>query len=138
MIRTHAIPCKLPRDIADLLNRASGAIYTGVLVAHWRVRRRKDRWLSQTSGTRWSDGRGTAAMHAHSIDAAQQGFYKACVTTRALRNAGFQVFDLVEPCYYDGSLWQVDVILLRGDLHRKFFRDIGKDFDPARYVMFTD
>lgn len=27
-------------------------------------------------------------MHAHSIDAAQEGFYKACVTTRALRKAG--------------------------------------------------
>ena len=33
--------------------------------------------------------RGTARMHAHTIDAAQQGFYKACVTTRALRKAGF-------------------------------------------------
>ncbi len=28
-------------------------------------------------------------MHAHSIDAAQQGFFKACKTTRALRKAGF-------------------------------------------------
>jgi len=68
---------------------------------------------------------------------------EATVTTIAeridvLQNAGFQVFDFVEPCYYDGSLWQVDVILLRGDLHRKFFRDIHKDFDPASYVMFSD
>src|SRR5262249_45362663 len=34
MIRTHAIPCHLPRTLADALNAASGAIYTGVLVAH--------------------------------------------------------------------------------------------------------
>jgi hypothetical protein len=72
VIRTHTIPCRIPREIADLLNRASGRIYTGILVAHYRVRRRKDHWLSLTSGTRWSDWRGTAAMHAHSIDAAQQ------------------------------------------------------------------
>jgi hypothetical protein len=31
----------------------------------------------------------TVAMHARTIDAAQQGFYKACATTRALRKAGF-------------------------------------------------
>ncbi len=89
MIRTHIIPCELPRTQADALNRASGIIYTGVLVAHWRVLRRKDHWLSEKSGTRWSDTRTTVPMHAHSIDAAQQGFYKACVTTRGLRKAGF-------------------------------------------------
>jgi putative transposase len=89
LIRTHVIPCDLPKIQADALNMASGRIYTGVLVAHWRVLRRKDRWLSEKSGTRWSDRRTDAPMHAHTIDAAQQGFYKACVTTRALRKAGF-------------------------------------------------
>ena len=52
MIRTHKVPCKIPRAVADLLNLASGRIYTGVLVAHYRVRRRKDLWLSEASGTR--------------------------------------------------------------------------------------
>ena len=89
MIRTHTIPCRLPRTVADLLNLASGRIYTGVLVAHYRVLRKKGLWLSETSGTKWSDRRGTAAMPAHSIDAAQQGFYKACATTRGLHKAGF-------------------------------------------------
>ena len=87
MIRTHTIPSHLPRAVADALNAASGAIYTGVLVAHWRVVRKKDRWLSETAGTRWSDSRTRAPLHAHSIDAAQQGFYKACVTARVLRTA---------------------------------------------------
>jgi putative transposase len=88
MIRTHAIPCHLPRDQADSFNRASGAIYTGVLIAHWRVYRRSGHWLSGGAAERWSDWRGTAALHAHTIDAAQQGFYKACAVTRALRKAG--------------------------------------------------
>ena len=89
MIRTHTLPCHLPRALADALNLASGAVYTGILVAHWRVVRKKDRWLSQPAGTRWSDSRTRAALHAHSIDAAQQGFYKACAVTRAARKAGF-------------------------------------------------
>jgi putative transposase len=90
MIRTHTIPCRLPRALADALNLASGAIYSGILVAHWRVVRKKDRWLSEQAGTRWSDARTRAPLHAHSIDAAQQGFYKACAVTRALREAGLK------------------------------------------------
>jgi putative transposase len=70
------------------LNQASGSVYTGVLVAHWRLVRKKGLWLSETAGTRWSDRRSRAPLHAHSIDAAQQGFYRACTTTRALRKAG--------------------------------------------------
>jgi putative transposase len=90
MIRTHVLPCALPRAIADALNQASGLIYTQVLVSHWRVVRHKDHWLSEKAGTRWSDSRlPVKPLHAHSIDAAQQGFYKACATTRVLRKAGF-------------------------------------------------
>ncbi len=89
MVRTHVIACKLPRARADALNLESGRVYTGVLVAHWRTVRKKNLWLSEESGTRWSDMRATPTMHAHTIDAAQQGFYKACDTTRGLRKAGF-------------------------------------------------
>ena len=85
MIRTHKIPCKLNRAFADGLNLASGGIYTGVLVAHWRVVRKKGIWLSEKAGTRLSDSIVEAALHAHTIDAAQQGFYKACKTARAAR-----------------------------------------------------
>jgi putative transposase len=89
MIRTHILPCALPRPLADALNLASGAIYTQVLVNHWRVVRHQHHWLSEKSGTRWSDALLSAKpLHAHSIDAAQQGFYNACRTTRALRKAG--------------------------------------------------
>jgi putative transposase len=89
MIRTHILPCKLSRPVADMLNLASGTIYTQVLVNHWRVVRRQDHWLSEKSGTRWSDSTlPVKPLHAHSIDAAQQGFYNACRTTRALRKIG--------------------------------------------------
>ncbi|MBA3534921.1 MAG: IS200/IS605 family element transposase accessory protein TnpB [Ardenticatenales bacterium] len=89
MIRTHIIPCQLAKEQADAFNLASGRVYTGVLISHWRVVRKKRIWLSEKAGTRWSDHRTTASLHAHSIDAAQQGFYKACRTTRALRKAGY-------------------------------------------------
>lgn len=89
MIRTHILPCALPRPVADALNLASGAIYNGVLVRHWRVVRHQGHWLSEKAGTRWSDRElPRKPLHAHSIDAAQQGFYHACRTTRALRKAG--------------------------------------------------
>jgi len=117
MIRTHTIPCKIPRAFADLLNLASGRIYTGVLVAHYRVYRRKDLWLSEASGTRWSDWRGTGgAMHAHSIDAAQQGFYKACVTTRGLLKAGFSEANF--PYHrkkFRTTIWKSTGITRKGD-----------------------
>ena len=89
MVRTHVISCKLLRARADALNLESGRVYTGVLVAHWRTVRKKNLWLSEGSAKRWSDTRTNARMHAHTIDAAQEGFYKACQTTRGLRKAGF-------------------------------------------------
>ncbi len=85
MIRTHKLPCQLNRAFADALNLASGGIYTGVLVAHWRVLRKQGIWLSEKAGTRLSDSMVEAALHAHSIDAAQQGFYKACKTAKAAK-----------------------------------------------------
>ena len=81
MIRTHILPCTIPRARADELNRSGGTIYSGILVAHYRTFRRKGIWLSEGSGKRWGDSRTDARMHAHSIDAAQEGFYKACETT---------------------------------------------------------
>jgi hypothetical protein len=96
VIRTHIIPCSLPRARAEELNRSSGTIYTGVLVQHWRVMRQGGHhWLSKKAGTFLSDMRlrerpVPKGIHSHSIDAAQQGFYKACDTTHALRRAGIK------------------------------------------------
>jgi hypothetical protein len=54
-----------------------------------------------------------------------------------LTQAGFRIFDLTEPCYYDGSLWQCDAVLLRGDLHAIHFANIHENFDASKYHMFA-
>ena len=40
LIRTHTLPCDLPKAAADALNRASGAVYMRTLVTHYRVYRK--------------------------------------------------------------------------------------------------
>jgi hypothetical protein len=48
-------------------------------VQHYRRYRKQGVWLSQKSGERLEDATGgSSTLHAHSRDAAQQGFYKAC------------------------------------------------------------
>ena len=88
MIRTRVFPCSLPKDTADALNRESGRIYTGVLVEHYRILRHSNHWLSPGSGEKLSDYLSGTILHAHSRDAAQQGFYKACKTAQAQKAAG--------------------------------------------------
>jgi putative transposase len=95
MIRTHIIECGLNRAEADALNRASGAIYTQTLVTHYRVYRKrgqkKRHWLSQFAAMRLNDyltRDDPPLLQAHSKDAAQEGFYKACKTARANREQG--------------------------------------------------
>ena len=95
MIRTYFIPCDLPRPVADALNRASGAVYTRTLVTHYRVYRRrgqkKRHWLSQFAAMRLNDyltRDDPPLLHAHSKDAAQEAFYKACKTAKANRALG--------------------------------------------------
>lgn len=91
MIRTKIVPCDLNKATCDRLNLASGQIYSGIVSRHWRLLKQKGLWLSEKSLTRLSDLRLAGRelpIHAHSIDAAQQGFFKACVTTRAIRKTG--------------------------------------------------
>jgi putative transposase len=92
LIRTRIIRCELDRERCDALNLNSGRIYSNIVSRHWRLFNQKGLWLSEKSLTKLSDMRLASKdipMHAHSIDAAQQGFFKACKTTRALRKAGF-------------------------------------------------
>ncbi|NTW97035.1 MAG: hypothetical protein HGB28_00580 [Oscillochloris sp.] len=80
MIRTHILDCHLPRSEADALNRESGRVYTDVLVWHYRIYRRTGHWLSQGAAEKLNDSLSPTTLHAHSRDAAQQAFYKACKT----------------------------------------------------------
>jgi putative transposase len=88
MIRTHEFPCQLNRAEADALNRDSGRLYTQTLVWHYRIYRRKGIWLSPKAAERFGDALSETTLHAHSRDAAQQSFYKACKTAKVNRNLG--------------------------------------------------
>jgi putative transposase len=93
VIRTAYFRCRLPRDEADALNAESGRIYSQVLVEHYRIYRKKGVWLSAQAQERYNDflnREHAPLLHSHSIEAAQQGFPKACKTTRAARKAGFE------------------------------------------------
>lgn len=55
-----------------------------------------------------------------------------------LEERGFVLFDLVEPCYYDDSFWQCDAILLKADIQRSHFLQMGATaFEREKYTMFT-
>jgi putative transposase len=106
----------MPRAACDALNAGSGAVYTSILIWHWRTYRRKGHWLSEAAAGRWDDRRTHPALHAHSIDAAQQGFYKACATTRARRRLGLT--DVRFPYRrqrFRTTIWKNTGIRRRGD-----------------------
>lgn len=89
MIRTVQLVCILTKPEADALNRESGHIYSDMLTRHYRLWRKQQVWLSQYDGMRLEDlTGGPTTLHAHSRDAAQEGFYKACKTAKACKEAG--------------------------------------------------
>ncbi|MCG8347426.1 MAG: transposase [Chloroflexales bacterium] len=88
MIRTHSFPCSLPRSEADALNRESGRVYAATLIWQYRIYRRKGIWLSPSASERLGDYLRSTTLHAHSRDAAQQAFHKACKTAKVNRAIG--------------------------------------------------
>lgn len=91
MIRTHYFKCQLLKAQANALNAESGRIYTQVMVEHYRVYRKHGIWLKQPQAQKLNDltnSNTPRLLHAHSIDAAQQGFYKACKTSKTNRAKG--------------------------------------------------
>jgi putative transposase len=116
MIRTYMIPCKLPKAEADALNQASGHIYTRTMVAHYRVYRRKRRWLSPYTGRRLCDHMTRderPLLHAHSKDAAQLAFYNACKTAKANRSDGAHYPHKRKK--WRTTIWRASAIRDRGD-----------------------
>jgi FkbM family methyltransferase len=51
-------------------------------------------------------------------------------------NAGFRLFDLAEPCYYDSVFWQCDAIFLRKDIFYEKFSDLSGAVKPGMYESF--
>ena len=91
MLRTVQFACTLPKAEADALNTESGRVYTDMLVQHYRCYRKQGIWLSPNGGERLEDALGgSTTLHAHSRDAAQQGFYKACKTAKVCRALGLE------------------------------------------------
>jgi putative transposase len=91
VIRTIYFRCRLSRTTADALNLESGRIYTQVMVDHYRIYRKQGVWLSPKAQERLNDfynAQRQPLLHAHSIDAAQQGFPKACKTAKVNRGEG--------------------------------------------------
>src|SRR5215468_5777707 len=91
MIWTVSFLCHLPKITCDLLNRESGRIYSRVLAEHWRIYRKHGLWL-KNSKAEFIDTEYHAdeerLLHSNSINAAQQGVYKAIKTAHGLRKAG--------------------------------------------------
>lgn len=89
MITTRIFPYRGSKALADELNQESARHYNAVLTNHWRTYRKKGVWLSEKSAYRWEDQQsGGTTLHAHSRDAAQQAFYRACKTARSLKKKG--------------------------------------------------
>jgi putative transposase len=116
MIRTIEIQCKLPKLEADELNKASGEVYSKVCVSHWRAYKQSGKtWISQYGAMHLSDWQHKDSLnilHSHSIDAAQEGFYKAIKTARTNRkesnveNARFPY----KRKYYRTTIWKTSGI----------------------------
>ncbi len=92
MIRVQTFPCPLAKAEADAFNRESGRIYTNVLVWHYRIYRHTGHWLSKYAAKRLEDYLGgPTTLHAHSRDAAQEGFYDACSVARMQQKMGVEM-----------------------------------------------
>lgn len=56
----------------------------------------------------------------------------------AIQEAGFELFDLSEPCYYDKAFWQCDAVFLRRDLHATLFEQLTGMVTPGMYEIFCN
>jgi putative transposase len=116
MMRTVMFACTLPKSEADALNAESGRIYTDMLVRHYRLYRKQGVWLAPKSGERLEDALGgPTTLHAHSRDAAQQGFYNACKTTRACKQAGLDTKYPHRRKRFRTTIWKRTGITRRGE-----------------------
>jgi len=112
MIRTHIFPCSLPRAEADALNRESGRVYSQTLIWQYRIKRRKGIWLSPGASERLGDYLTSTTLHAHSRDAAQQAFHKACKTAKTNRGLGAKYPHKRK--FYRTTVWKNTGIRVKG------------------------
>lgn len=139
MIRTRILPCQMPHKLADALNQESGRLYTRALVEHYRIYRQTGHWLSPHSLEKLVDfydmqeGR-AKLLHAHSIDAAEQGFPKACKTARECRRLGL---DAHYPCRrkaWRTTIWK-NTGIRRKDVERVLLLALARGREPIRVSL---
>ena len=134
MILTQSFRAKQPKSLLDELNRESGRIYTLTMVEHWRIKSRKDIWLSQFGAMRINDAlAGDSILHAHSKDASQQAFYKACKTSKIL--IAQEVPDVKYPHkrkFYRTTVWKKSGIKVKDDT---MFLAKARGLDPVKVKL---
>ena len=116
MILTQSFRARQPRSILDELNKESGRVYTLTMVEHWRAKRKKDIWISQFDAMRINDAlSGSTILRSSSRDAAQEGFYKACKTAKALQKAGIDSKYPHRRKMYRTTTWKKDGIRVKNN-----------------------
>jgi putative transposase len=114
VIRVQSLPCSLAKAEADALNRESGRHYTTTMVWHYRIYRRTGHWLSTGAAERLEDYLGgPTTLHAHSRDAAQQGFYEACKVARRQQQMGLDMRYPHRRHFYRTTTWKNTGIRVR-------------------------
>lgn len=71
--------------LLDKLARASGELYSRILVSYWRVLRKKSVFLSNYSMQKWHTSQ---ELHAHSSDAIADNFYASIKSANERKKAG--------------------------------------------------
>src|SRR5512146_3325388 len=116
MLTTQTFACSLPKATADALNRESGRIYTATMVEHYRVYRHTGNWLSPRADQKLSDFiTGETLLHAHSRDAAQEAFPKACKTARGCQKLGLSAHYPHRRKSWRTTIWKITGIRKQGD-----------------------
>jgi len=59
-----------------------------------------------------------------------------CQRISAVQSAGFTLFDLAEPCYYDKVFWQCDAVFVRTDILKGIFKPLQGKVEPGMYESF--
>jgi putative transposase len=115
MIRVVTFSCALAKAEADARNRESGRAYTTVLMWRYRIYRRTGHWLSEYAAKRLEDYLGgPTILHAHSRDAAQEGFYNACKVARSQQKMGLDMRYPHRRRFYRSTTWKSTGIRVRG------------------------
>jgi putative transposase len=102
------------------------------MVEHFRIYRQTGHWLSGGAGERINDSLSTTFLHAHSRDAAQQGFYKACKTARACRRIGLAANYPHRVKTYRTTIWKKTGVRKHGEI---LLLALARGNEPIRVTL---